>query len=210
VRFCIENNIILCRLPSHTSHKLQPCDVGVFGPLKAAYRDQVDQLDLGGAGTVGKEHFTLLYDKAREKAFTSRYIRSGWSRAGLFPFNRDKVLQDIPQPQNDQDECQAMAPPPPQSPVELITPVTSEGVSSLYKRIEKVSHQLDDASRRDVEMLNNAAHGAIAGKSLLLAQNDLLRKTKRREEGPEISQIESSRHCQSHELPRLKGVRREA
>ena len=36
--FCYENNIILCRLPSHTSHKLQPCDVGVFGPLKAAYR----------------------------------------------------------------------------------------------------------------------------------------------------------------------------
>lgn len=24
--FCYENNIILCRLPSHTSHKLQPCD----------------------------------------------------------------------------------------------------------------------------------------------------------------------------------------
>ena len=35
---CFENNIILCRLPSHTSHKLQPCDVAVFAPLKAAYR----------------------------------------------------------------------------------------------------------------------------------------------------------------------------
>ena len=32
--FCFANNIILCRLPSHTSHKLQPCDVGVFGSLK--------------------------------------------------------------------------------------------------------------------------------------------------------------------------------
>jgi hypothetical protein len=29
----------LCRLPSHTSHKLQPCDVAVFAALKAAYRD---------------------------------------------------------------------------------------------------------------------------------------------------------------------------
>ena len=36
--FCFENNIILCRLPSHTSHKLQPCDVGVFSSLKTAYR----------------------------------------------------------------------------------------------------------------------------------------------------------------------------
>jgi hypothetical protein len=39
LKFCFENNIILCRLPSHTSHKLQPCDVSVFGPLKTAYRE---------------------------------------------------------------------------------------------------------------------------------------------------------------------------
>ena len=34
LEFCLENNIKLCRLPSHTSHKLQPCDVGVFAPLR--------------------------------------------------------------------------------------------------------------------------------------------------------------------------------
>lgn len=28
--------------PSHTSHKLQACDVGVFATLKAVYRDQVE------------------------------------------------------------------------------------------------------------------------------------------------------------------------
>lgn len=38
LEFCFANNIILCRLPSYTSHKLQPCDVAVFGPLKTAYR----------------------------------------------------------------------------------------------------------------------------------------------------------------------------
>ncbi|KAL1641204.1 hypothetical protein SLS61_010183, partial [Didymella pomorum] len=27
LKFCYENNIVLCRLPSHSSHKLQPCDV---------------------------------------------------------------------------------------------------------------------------------------------------------------------------------------
>jgi DDE superfamily endonuclease len=59
MRYYFENNIILCRLPSHTSHKLQPCDVGVFGPLKTAYREQVEQLYRGGANTVGKQHFTF-------------------------------------------------------------------------------------------------------------------------------------------------------
>jgi hypothetical protein len=70
----------------------------------------------------------------------------------------------------------AMAEPSLQSPVELVTPVTSEGVTSLFKRIEKASHLLDETSRRNVEKLNNAAHGAMAGKSILLAQNDVLRK----------------------------------
>jgi hypothetical protein len=37
VEFCLENNIILYRLPSHTSYKTQLCDVLVFGPLKTAY-----------------------------------------------------------------------------------------------------------------------------------------------------------------------------
>ena len=44
LEFCFENNIILCRLPSHTSHKLQPCDVGVFASLKGFYRDEAERL----------------------------------------------------------------------------------------------------------------------------------------------------------------------
>jgi hypothetical protein len=40
LEYCFANNIVLCRLPSHTSHKLQPCDVAVFASLKAAYRDE--------------------------------------------------------------------------------------------------------------------------------------------------------------------------
>ncbi|KAF2185660.1 DDE-domain-containing protein, partial [Zopfia rhizophila CBS 207.26] len=99
LEFCIENNIILCRLPSHTSHKLQPCDVGVFAPLKAAYRDQVERLYRGGLDTVGKEHFTSLYSLARETAFTKRNIRAGWAATGLFPFNPERVLMHTPKPQ---------------------------------------------------------------------------------------------------------------
>ena len=61
LEFCLANNIILCRLPPHTSHKLQPCGVAVFAALKAAYRDHVDRLSRGGIDAIGKEHFTSLY-----------------------------------------------------------------------------------------------------------------------------------------------------
>jgi DDE superfamily endonuclease len=70
MKFCFENNIILCQLPSHTSHKTQPCDVSPFGPLKTAYREQAERLFRGGANMIGKQHFTLLYDRARTAAFT--------------------------------------------------------------------------------------------------------------------------------------------
>jgi DDE superfamily endonuclease len=98
LQFCFDNNIILARLPSHTSHKLQPCDVAVFGPLKTAYRDQVDRLYRSGVTVVNKEHFTSLYCPARERAITKKNILAGWAKTGLFPFNPDRVLRDITKP----------------------------------------------------------------------------------------------------------------
>lgn len=78
LEFCLENNIILCRIPSHTSHKVQPCDVAVFSLLKAAYHEQVERIERGGINTVSKQHFTYLYSPAREKALTKKNILAGW------------------------------------------------------------------------------------------------------------------------------------
>jgi hypothetical protein len=48
---------------------------------------------------IGKQHFTLLYDRARSKALNSRNIISGWSKTGLRPFNPERVLKDIQKPE---------------------------------------------------------------------------------------------------------------
>src|ERR1700710_2948410 len=83
LEFCFEHNIILCRLPSHTSHKLQPCDVAVFASLKAAYRDEIDRLERGGVNTIGKQHFTSLFSPARKIAFTAQNGKAGFAEGGL-------------------------------------------------------------------------------------------------------------------------------
>ena len=177
LQFCLENNIRLCRLPSHTSHKLQPCDIGVFGPLKAAYRDEAEQF-YRGANTVGKEHFTTLYNAAREKAFTPHNIRASWGRSGLYPFNPDRVLRDIQKPPADltipkasnvnvlsylQDEA-------PQ------TPVTADAVRSLRGLVERDTHALDDESKLRLEKLLNAAQISFAERALLENDNQILVK----------------------------------
>lgn len=98
LEYCFKNNILLCRLPSYTSHKLQLCNIGVFAPLKTAYRDKVERLYRGGLDIVGKEHFTSLYKPAKERALTKRNIMADWAASGLFPFNPQRVFRDIPQP----------------------------------------------------------------------------------------------------------------
>ena len=98
LKYCFENNIILYRLPSHTSHKLQPCNVAVFAPLKSAYRERVKRLEKGGVNTIGKEHFTFLYSPVRETAFTPKNIKAGFAANGLVPFNPNRVLKNILKP----------------------------------------------------------------------------------------------------------------
>lgn len=176
LEYCFENNIILCRLPSHTSHKPQPCDVGVFGPLKAAYREQVERLYRGGANTVGKEHFTSLYSPARTKALTLKNIKSGWMKAGLYPFNPDRILRDMPKPLArltipKADEVKVG----PCSQEELLqTPVTAEALVLLRSQVEQDAHVLDARSKKRLQKLANAAQVSFAECALLLNENQLL------------------------------------
>jgi hypothetical protein len=186
LEFCFENNFILCRLPSHTSHKLQPCDVAVLASLKAAYRDQVERLYRGGADTVGKEHFTSLYSPSRARAFTKRNITSAWAATRLFPFNPDRVLRDTPKPPPEvsvlkdvtvgscpQDEVLNV-------PVTPVIPVTTEGIASMHDIITHDARALDEMSKRrlqrHVQKLASAAQISFAERALLQDQNRFLSK----------------------------------
>jgi hypothetical protein len=164
LEFCFENNILLYRLPSYTSHKLQPCDVAPFAPLKAAYRDQVDRLELGGVNTIGKEHFTALYSPAREVAFTPKNIKAGFAASGLFPFNPDRVLRSMPAPPAEPaiprvDEvkvgsCRQDVEVHYRQDEELqtpLTPVSAEAFISLQNLIiQQDAHALDETSKQNL------------------------------------------------------------
>jgi hypothetical protein len=152
LEFCFENNILLCRLPSHTSHKLQPCDIVAFAPLKAAYRDQVDRLEQGGVNTIGKEHFTSLYSPARERAFTPKNIKAGFAASGLFPLNPDRVLRSMPAPPAElaipsADEVKVGSCRQDVEPQTPVTPVSAEAFMSLQNLIIQDARALDDTSK---------------------------------------------------------------
>jgi hypothetical protein len=165
LEFALQYQIILCRLPSHTSHKLQPCDISIFGPLEAAYRDQVERLERGGVGTIGKEHFAMLYCHARQIALTSRNIRAGWAKAGLFPFCPERVLRDLPrnaappilaelvngdpagqQGANIRTRSIPSVPSTPVIPVAPVTPVDLAGILALHDVIRRDAQDLDSGA----------------------------------------------------------------
>ena len=173
MKFCFENNIILCQLPSQTSHKTQPCDVGPFGPLKTAYREQAERLFRGGANMIGKQHFTLLYDRARTVAFTPRNIKSGWSKAGLLKYVPDRVLGDIQKPQVE-EIIQQTASTTIDLPNDVLhTPVTWGSLTCLRTKIEQGS-ALDSPTRHHFQKLANATEKAFADRTILLDENRLL------------------------------------
>ncbi len=81
------NNIILFCLIPHTTHRLQPLDVGCFGPLQAAWFEQCDEiLDETGEGMEMKD-VVKEYFEAQKKAFKETTILKVWKNAGLHLIN---------------------------------------------------------------------------------------------------------------------------
>jgi hypothetical protein len=136
--FCYEEGIRFSRLPSHTSHKLQPADIIPFSCLKVYYYEEVKRLYRGGVKVIGKPHFTQLYDKACRRAFTERNIRSRWQRAGLDPFRPKVILEGMSQPSPLHPPLSFPPPHKLKRSKEIIisTPKTSHNILTLHKEIE--------------------------------------------------------------------------
>jgi hypothetical protein len=62
--FCKNHQIIPLYMPSHSSDKLQPLDVGCFAPLKEAYSAEVMRSIQNSIHHINKENFLDLYKGA--------------------------------------------------------------------------------------------------------------------------------------------------
>jgi hypothetical protein len=90
---CEENKIIPIYIPPHSSHLLQPLDIGCFAVLKRAYGRLVEFKMRNGINHIDKLDFLEAYPLARMEAFKSETIKNSFQSAGLIPF-----VQYIPKP----------------------------------------------------------------------------------------------------------------
>ncbi|CAK1597348.1 unnamed protein product [Parnassius mnemosyne] len=89
VNFCRDHGIVYLSLPPHTSHKLQPLDVSVFGPFKSKLKIAFNDWHIRNVGkTLSIYNIAELTKSAFLESFTPRNITSGFSKPGIWPFNR--------------------------------------------------------------------------------------------------------------------------
>ncbi len=93
VEIAKSNSIVLLTLPPHTSHRMQPLDVTVFGPFKTQYSRALDGWMRSNPGkTVSIYQIAGLVNEAFMSAVTPRNITSGIKTSGIFPYNREISL----------------------------------------------------------------------------------------------------------------------
>lgn len=84
------SGVVILTFPPHTSHKLQPLDRSIFGPLKKFYNSACSNwLMANPAKTMTIYDVAECAGKAYPQAFTQKNIQSGFSVSGIFPFNRN-------------------------------------------------------------------------------------------------------------------------
>ncbi|KZL83452.1 transposase, partial [Colletotrichum incanum] len=93
--YCKANNIVTLCMPAHSSHLLQPLDVGCFGPLKTAYGRQIENKMRRGVTHITKEDFFPAFREAFTQALTEKNIRGGFRGAGIVPLNAESVLSKL-------------------------------------------------------------------------------------------------------------------
>jgi len=94
ISLCFSNNILLLCLPPHSTHLLQPLDVGLFGPYQHFYGIAVDTYIRSGQNLmrIKKSIFIPFLTEAREATFTANNIGSAFAATGISPLNPRHVL----------------------------------------------------------------------------------------------------------------------
>lgn len=94
ILFCRNNGIHVLSFPPHTSHRLQPLDVAVYGPFKKFCNNSLNNYHINNPGKK-----ITIYDIAELskqpflKAFSQENIIKSFKVTGISPFN-DMIFSD--------------------------------------------------------------------------------------------------------------------
>ena len=112
IEFAKENGIIMLSFPPHCSHKLQPLDRSVYGPLKKYYNVACDNWMVNNPGKpMAIYEVAQCVAQAFPQAFTATNTQAGFRVSGISPFNSHVFTDDefMTSYVTDRPQCQPSA-----------------------------------------------------------------------------------------------------
>jgi hypothetical protein len=78
INYCDQNRILLIIFFPHSTYRLQPLDIGLFGSLAEYYSQEIDRFIANAQDfvSISKHHFWNFFYKAYIRAFTQQNIRA--------------------------------------------------------------------------------------------------------------------------------------
>nr|POF17747.1 pogo transposable element with znf domain [Quercus suber] len=169
ISFCEDHNIILLWMPPHSSHILQPLDVGCFGPLKRSFSKHNQALIKNHIFHIQRTDFITTFYTSFIESITPANIKGGFRGSGIYPFNPEVVLSTLdplPQP---------LSQPSSQGSWQPHTPKTSREVNQQTTLINsRLQNHIDSSPTPILEAINQLSKGAqIMATSAALLQTQV-------------------------------------
>lgn len=119
LEYARENNVILLSSPPHTTHRLQPLDVAVYGPIKTFFEQEVNAFQKRHPGRIINQlDICKLFCPAYLRGATPMNAIKGFETSGICPYNRnifgDEVFEaaSLVQPESNTNPTDSLTVPP--------------------------------------------------------------------------------------------------
>jgi DDE superfamily endonuclease/Tc5 transposase-like DNA-binding protein/Psq-like protein len=171
-RLCEQNDIIPICMPPHSSHLLQPLDIGCFAPLKRAYGGLIERKARLGVNHIDKLDFLAAFPQARKEAFKPETIQNAFAAAGLVPYDPDRVISKLdvqlrtPTPPGSQPGSQSSA----------WSPKTPHNLKQLNRQASSIKALLSRRLQSPLSPADRAFDQLIKGCQLTMHNAALLRQ----------------------------------
>ena len=167
-QICADHDIIPICMLAHSSHLLQPLDIGCFAILKRSYGGLIDQKMRLGINHIDKLDFLFTYPQARVNAYKLNMIQNSFRAAGLVPIDPQQVLSKL--------NIQLRTPTPPTSrgsQSSTFYPHTPANVDELLKQASSIKAFLKRRSNSPPSPSQTALNQLIKGCQIAM-QNGIL------------------------------------
>jgi hypothetical protein len=175
--------IIVHIMPLHSTHRLQPLDVGLFGPLATAYNKALDNMMHESLSMVHmtKRLFWALFYPAWISAFSVKNVLYSFENPGIFPYNPSKILNILQKPIPELCRTANL----------LHTPMTSRAIHRAHRvfKSEPTEQRLDMILRANLRL---AAQHSIDQHTIIGLTNAMKLERKKRQRGKKLNLLGES------------------